>query len=315
MARIRSAVATVVRPTRAIGRSLAGRGLVPKPPAWSCDQDPRDSGRAWYLGVCAIFKNEADYLAEWIRFHRLVGVEKFILYNNNSEDDYRSVLDPFIEEGIVTLYDIPLPAAQMPAYNSCLELYRSQLRWIAFIDIDEFLYPVEDVGLAEVLRDYEEHPALAVHWIMFATSGHVVRPQGLVIDNYARCQAEGNKHVKIVAQAARTAAMLGPHTVASTDGQCAVDESGRPVTGPSSLPVCVERIRINHYWTRSVEDFVTRKLARGRASRTTPDPQDAKIRSMVGLFDAERMYSTGEDPTIRRYIPRLQDAVDAVASG
>lgn len=30
-----------------------------------------------YLAVCAIFRDEAPYLAEWIEFHRLVGVEHF----------------------------------------------------------------------------------------------------------------------------------------------------------------------------------------------------------------------------------------------
>ena len=64
------------------------------------------------LYVCAIFKNETPYLKEWIEFHRIVGVEKFILYQNNSVDDYRYVLDPYVAEGIVELIDwnIPVPS-------------------------------------------------------------------------------------------------------------------------------------------------------------------------------------------------------------
>jgi hypothetical protein len=41
-----------------------------------------------YLSICAIFKDEAPYLQEWIEFHRLLGVEKFYLYNNNSRDNF-----------------------------------------------------------------------------------------------------------------------------------------------------------------------------------------------------------------------------------
>ena len=41
-----------------------------------------------YLAVCAIYRNEAPYLREWIEFHRLVGVERFFLYNNESTDDH-----------------------------------------------------------------------------------------------------------------------------------------------------------------------------------------------------------------------------------
>ena len=39
-----------------------------------------------YLSVCAIYRDEAHYLAEWIEFHRLVGVERFFLYNNGDRE-------------------------------------------------------------------------------------------------------------------------------------------------------------------------------------------------------------------------------------
>lgn len=53
-----------------------------------------------YLSICAIFRNEADYLKEWIEFHRLVGVEHFFLYNNFSEDAYLSILGDYIGQGL-----------------------------------------------------------------------------------------------------------------------------------------------------------------------------------------------------------------------
>src|ERR1043166_6932935 len=90
------------------------------------------------LAACLIFKNEAVYLKEWLDFHRLVGVEKFFLYNNASEDNYKTVLQPYIEKGIVALHDFPMapPNAQTEAYNLCLKTHRRHARWIAFIDID-----------------------------------------------------------------------------------------------------------------------------------------------------------------------------------
>lgn len=38
------------------------------------------------LAVCAIFKDEAAYLREWLDFHLLMGVEHFYLYDNGSSD-------------------------------------------------------------------------------------------------------------------------------------------------------------------------------------------------------------------------------------
>src|SRR5947209_4668609 len=41
------------------------------------------------LAICAIFKDEAPYLAEWVTFHRLMGVDRFYLYDNRSTDSWR----------------------------------------------------------------------------------------------------------------------------------------------------------------------------------------------------------------------------------
>jgi hypothetical protein len=38
------------------------------------------------IAVCAIFKDEASYLLELIAFHRMIGVDLFVLYDNGSTD-------------------------------------------------------------------------------------------------------------------------------------------------------------------------------------------------------------------------------------
>ena len=38
------------------------------------------------LTIAAVFQNEAPYLKEWIEFHKLVGVEHFLLVDNESTD-------------------------------------------------------------------------------------------------------------------------------------------------------------------------------------------------------------------------------------
>lgn len=48
------------------------------------------------LAICVIVKNEAPYMKEWIDYHRLVGVEKFYVYDNESTDSLLSVLAPYI---------------------------------------------------------------------------------------------------------------------------------------------------------------------------------------------------------------------------
>src|SRR3984957_13412863 len=59
------------------------------------------------LSICAIFKDEACFLKEWIEYHRLVGVDHFYLYNNESSDDFLKILQPYVHEGIVSLTNWP----------------------------------------------------------------------------------------------------------------------------------------------------------------------------------------------------------------
>ena len=77
------------------------------------------------MNVLAAFKNEAPYLKEWIEFHLMVGFEKFFLYQNNSTDDYMSVLRPYIDSGVVDLTEWPLPVpSQAAAYWDYITRYR-----------------------------------------------------------------------------------------------------------------------------------------------------------------------------------------------
>ena len=139
------------------------------------------------LAVCAIFKNEARWIEQWLEFHLLQGVERFYLYNNNSTDDWREVLRPYIEAKIVAVQEWPLHPAQANAYNHCMRWRKNEAQWIAVIDLDEYLYAI-DKSLPQLLENYEDAPALVVNWIMFSTSGHILRPPtGLLMENYTRC--------------------------------------------------------------------------------------------------------------------------------
>lgn len=126
------------------------------------------------ISVCALFKNEAPYLREWIEYHRLIGVSQFYLYNNGSLDSFRKVLHPYIQDGIVTLINWPDNLGPMSdsgtvwALSTQLSAYENALRWTAlgktkwllFLEIDEFLAFPEGQTLKELLEKHEEAPGI-----------------------------------------------------------------------------------------------------------------------------------------------------------
>ena len=105
---------------------------------------PKDIGEKKYnVSICAIFRNEAPYLKEWIEFHKIVGIEHFYIYNNFSDDNYKEVLRPYMEDGTVDLIEWPYEQGQMKGYQDCLTKYSVETKWIGFIDLDEFVVPVK----------------------------------------------------------------------------------------------------------------------------------------------------------------------------
>lgn len=225
--------------------------------------------------MCAVFRNEAPYLSEWIEFHRAVGVEHFYLYNNDSRDDFRPTLATRIADATVTLTDMPEHPVQIKAYDHCLSSHRLDARWIAFIDVDEFLLPVAISDLRQVLADYERHPALCVNWMVYGSSGRICAPRDeLVIEAFTRrapIRWPWNSQIKSVLDPKRTVRALHAHHFELLGSAPAVDERHQPVHSSATRAVSVDRIRINHYAVKSFEEFLRRR-SRGRATVTAIRP-------------------------------------------
>jgi hypothetical protein len=220
-----------------------------------------------YLGVSTIYRDDAEYLPEWIEFHRAVGAERFFLYDNGSSDDHREVLAPYVAEGVVALHDWTRPflrqggrpSALMTAFEHCVGAHRDDARWIAFLDIDEFLFSPTGAPLPEVLRDYEDAPGVVVNRAEFGPSGHETKPPGLVIESYVqRREVRPDDEVthKSVVDPRRVERCLNPHSFVYRD-DLPVDEEKRPLDMRRygrRHPLAWSRLRVHHYWSRSEEE-------------------------------------------------------------
>jgi hypothetical protein len=209
------------------------------------------------------YRDEAPYLREWIEFHRLVGVECFFLYDTGSTDDHEEVLGPYVDLGIVTVEEWHGEGRQNEAIDHCVAAH-PDVHWIAFVDADEFLFSPRGRPLPDVLRAYEDFPGVGVNLAQFGTSGHVTKPTGLVIENYLyRVSNPEARWVKNIVQPARTKRCRGSH-VFEFDSGYAVDVTKRPLDGWMSEAYHQSRLRINHYYSKSLEELQA-KYAKTRA--------------------------------------------------
>lgn len=225
----------------------------------------------FYLAVCAIAKNEGPYFQEWIEWHRKQGVEKFYVYDNESTDCTREVLEPYIRSGIVDYVFFPGKKRQLAAYDDCFERHRTEARWIAVIDLDEFIVPIQDRSIPEFLHRMERFSVVEINWLVYGSGGAREKVSGGVMERFRKHsfpEHKLNTHVKSIVDPRRVCTMIGCHEAARISGYAA-DSHGNPLKkGFRDRKPQQDVIRINHYAVKSYEEFLG-KRARGRARINT----------------------------------------------
>jgi hypothetical protein len=261
------------------------------------------------LSICAIFQNEAPYLKEWIEFHRLQGVQHFFLYNNESTDDYKEVLRPYIKSKLVTLTQWKykykdgegpdfVRKSQCKAYLDCIEKYKNATRWLACIDTDEFLFCPSGELLPSFLKRYEQYGGVCANWVMFGTSGIEVIPKGsLMIELLTMSRGVADPVVKSIVQPKKVAGCLTPHWFQYKKDNFAVDALGNRVREDTSPLAPIDHIRINHYWSRTEQFLREVKI---------PRCYHMYKYSAQTVNDRANSYNASEDTSILQFVPSLR---------
>jgi hypothetical protein len=221
--------------------------------------------RPYDVSICCIIKDENAYLDEWIRYHLLIGVQHFYIYDNQSKVPVAATLQENGLAGYATVHTIKGRSKQVKAYRRCLKKYRKTSRWMAFIDTDEFILPKARGGnLVEFLKDYEAFGGLALNWQIFGSNGHISRTRKPQLESFtmrAVEQFEINKHIKCIIQPRYVKDVANSHSFHFKKGKFCVNENGKQIAD-TFAPVSVQKIQLNHYYCRSLEEY-HEKIARG----------------------------------------------------
>ena len=239
---------------------------------------PQANARSQYFAICVSAKDQHDDICEWVEYHERLGAGKIYVFDDSSKPPMLDQLKRFIQSGLVEYHFIgqsnhtAIPRPQLYVYDQCITRYRSRHQFIAFIDVDEFLF-LRDPSVANMpalLHEYEAEAGLVVNWVQFGSSGHIHKPNGGTLANFWKCiplQHPENLHVKTIANTLYVDRVLGdPHHFLYFDGKTAVNEKFEAVHGPRSSHHEILRIALYHYVTKSRDEY-RKKIERGSAMK------------------------------------------------
>jgi hypothetical protein len=256
----------------------------------------------------AMFHDEAKYLREWLEFHLLQGVEKFYLYNRLSNDDWRSVLQPYIDKGIVDVKEWPFTRmydgyheAFIDAHQDCIDRLRGRHEWLLMNDTDEFVFSPRYDTVTEAISKLpaENWGAIGVSYLCFGAGDETEWRDAPLIERFTWRPLESNYFNRWYKSIVRLDdpdlnTKGSTHTYRTQNGT--FNEWGTPLPDNefdhSSLT-----LRINHYFTKSRPEWEERHpmvedgISYGRDEHRWIDVQDRSV----------------DDRTIQRFLPALKE--------
>ena len=228
------------------------------------------------LAVVAILYNEGHYLKEWLDYHLAAGVDHFYIYDHESKDNSKEILQPYIDAGIVTYIYFPGEHAMYAAYNDAVSKYKYFCRYISFLDGDEFLFPQNNKSVSETLDEIFALDAnagtLAINWNFYGSNYQEKADYSRgVLERFTRRAPRdnapvdpvsgynGNAAVKNIANPRRLDFIADPHVMRPIFGFNRINSNGKPVLTWANYPVCNDKIVINHYHLKSREEYILRQ--------------------------------------------------------
>ena len=251
------------------------------------------------LAIVVIAKDECMRIGDWLRFHTLAGASEVILYDNMSTDDTADIARHFCGLPVTvvpwqlyteTVKPVLVLPRQILAYCHAIATFGARFRWMAFIDVDEFIVPRSHATIAEALSGLKAHSNISLAWTMFGHSGNDRprdEPVPFVYDMRAaqasgpllnfKCIVDPCDVTQVSTHKFRTSTMGGNSAnavgkVASRAGRMAADF------------VTTEVLQLNHYYLMSRADTAA-KIARGALSGTKQVKRAAAVRTKAELIE------------------------------
>lgn len=230
--------------------------------------------------VCAIAKNENNYINEWVNHYFKLGFDHIYLFDNN--DSTTPFVGSFItNKDFVTIIpknDIHIKGFQWQCYQEFYNKYSNTFDWCLYCDIDEFLTGITNIKTLLNNKKYDNFEQIRIKWKLFGDddiierdiSKPVMKSFKKVITDNPDLSDQGkmilrgklkNITIKSCHYAVRFINNIRCNLKSCFPSGMSCPNSTYQIVEDYSN----ETIYLNHYMTKSLQEFYKQKLNRGDA--------------------------------------------------
>ncbi|WP_424978114.1 glycosyltransferase family 2 protein [Leisingera sp. S232] len=272
--------------------------------------------------IVTTMKNEGPFILEWLAYHRMIGVDDFLVYTNDCTDGTDTMLQLLQEKGLVQHRENPFRSTDLKPQHAALQAAEDEpvitgADWLICMDVDEFINIKCGGGhLSDLFEAVGEANMISMTWRLFGNNDVRDFTGGLITQEFTRCAQEVTRKphqawgFKTLFRNTGIFKKLGVHRPKGLKPQLWedirwVNGSGRDMPREmfrngwrSSMSTYgYDLVQLNHYAVRSAESFLV-KRDRGRVNHVDRDQ---------GLSYWFRMNNNAEEErSIQRMIPALE---------
>lgn len=206
--------------------------------------------------ICLLAKDEDLYLEEWMNHHMSLGFEHIYIYDNGSKTPIREFVQEHFDETIkdkITVIDFSEEKEniQSDCYNDFLKNHKSETRWCAFIDTDEFITLGDEYGnINQFLDTHQEETAIYIDFVEYGADGREKYSPEPVRERFTTpVKVRGNYARKVIVKPYKIDRFKTHYPV--------FDAKINKTLFPEK-----EEIMTHHYYTKSFEEW-QKKMERG----------------------------------------------------
>ena len=260
--------------------------------------------------LCCIGRLENQYIREYVEHYKNIGITNICLFDNNydGEDDFREVIGDYINEGFVILKDYRnRKVCQLDAYNECYLTYGNEYDWIAFFDIDEFMFIHENKTINEYLsqKEFSNYDMIHINWMLFGDGGKLKndsRPllqritKPLDINSKTSYDFPDNFHVKSIIRGNLNTVSWNQTSHTPTNIIKCCNASGEECASNSPFtPYDFRKAGLIHFTTKTAEEYAI-KIKRGfpDGNMVTKEKQIEIFKNILGVDMSHLLPYEGE---------------------